>query len=193
MLNIFEKEIEYNSITEIIFFKISKNSLKTTESPCIRIVLSANGFCSHLVCTLCLYTYIILSVILFQVVAGASVFFICMSVVSFCLKTHPGMRVDCRTVPDPPPNCTEPHPYFHTVDHLCNAWFTFELSVRLIVSTKFFKFQYHCTGKVWKDEDIFETPQYMAKSLWLFVLNRPVILNFLFSVLPNLWFLIQYR
>lgn len=72
--------------------------------------------------------------ILFQVVAGASVFFICVSVVSFCLKTHPGMRVECQHAPDPPANCSEPHPYFHTVDHLCNAWFTFELSVRLIVS-----------------------------------------------------------
>lgn len=69
-------------------------------------------------------------------VAGASVFFICVSVVSFCLKTHPGMRTDCQHIPDPPVNCSEPHPYFHTVDHLCNAWFTFEMSVRLIVSTE---------------------------------------------------------
>lgn len=64
--------------------------------------------------------------------AGASVFFICVSVFSFCLKTHPGMRVECENYKEP--NCTEPHPYFLTVEHFCNAWFTFELSVRLIVS-----------------------------------------------------------
>lgn len=87
-----------------------------------------------------------------QMVAGASVFFICVSVLSFCLKTHPGMRVSCAerengtesenvsvvncteltyTVSD---NCTEPLPFFNTVDHICNAWFTFEMIIRLIVS-----------------------------------------------------------
>lgn len=30
----------------------------------------------------------------FQIVAGISVFFICISVISFCLKTHPGLRVE---------------------------------------------------------------------------------------------------
>lgn len=68
-----------------------------------------------------------------QVVAGASVFFICVSVFSFCLKTHPGMRVECENSIKEV-NCTEPHPYFLTVEHFCNAWFTFELSVRFIVS-----------------------------------------------------------
>lgn len=74
-----------------------------------------------------------------QIVAGASVFFICVSVFSFCLKTHPGMRVKCENVKYADDNCTEPHPYFLTVDHFCNAWFTFELSVRLIVSTFAFR------------------------------------------------------
>ncbi|XP_066159007.1 potassium voltage-gated channel protein Shaw-like isoform X4 [Euwallacea fornicatus] len=72
-----------------------------------------------------------------QIVAGASVFFICVSVFSFCLKTHSEMRVDCENNKD---NCTEPHPYFLTVDHFCNAWFTFELSVRLIVSPNIIEF-----------------------------------------------------
>lgn len=31
-------------------------------------------------------------------------------------------------------NCTEPLPLFVTIEHICNAWFTFELTVRLIVS-----------------------------------------------------------
>lgn len=32
-------------------------------------------------------------------------------------------------------DCTEgPLPFFHIVEHICNAWFTFELLTRLIVS-----------------------------------------------------------
>uniref|UniRef100_A0AAR5PJB0 BTB domain-containing protein n=2 Tax=Dendroctonus ponderosae TaxID=77166 RepID=A0AAR5PJB0_DENPD len=73
-----------------------------------------------------------------KIVAGASVFFICASVFSFCLKTHSEMRVKCENNKEP--NCTEPHPYFLTVDHFCNAWFTFELSVRLIVSPNVIEF-----------------------------------------------------
>ncbi|XP_028133478.1 potassium voltage-gated channel protein Shaw isoform X2 [Diabrotica virgifera virgifera] len=69
-----------------------------------------------------------------NIVAGASVFFICVSVFSFCLKTHPGMREKCEPEDAAYINCTKPYPYFQIVDHLCNAWFTFELSVRLIVS-----------------------------------------------------------
>lgn len=87
--------------------------------------------------------------------AGASVFFICVSVLSFCLKTHPGMRISCEdarnttenndtvsvvncteltsSVNSTLENCTEPLPFFNTVDHICNAWFTFEMIIRLIV------------------------------------------------------------
>ncbi|XP_018570831.1 potassium voltage-gated channel protein Shaw-like [Anoplophora glabripennis] len=75
-----------------------------------------------------------------KIVAGASVFFICVSVFSFCLKTHPEMRVKCENIKYPEDNCTEPHPYFLTVDHFCNAWFTFELSVRLIVAPNIIEF-----------------------------------------------------
>lgn len=75
-----------------------------------------------------------------KIVAGASVFFICVSVFSFCLKTHPGMRVKCENIKSPEDDCTEPHPYFLTVDHFCNAWFTFELSVRLIVAPNIIEF-----------------------------------------------------
>lgn len=80
-------------------------------------------------------------------VAGASVFFICVSVLSFCLKTHPGMRISCEETKNETisivncseiittnVNCTEPLPFFNTVDHICNAWFTFEMIIRLIVS-----------------------------------------------------------
>ncbi|CAG9812651.1 unnamed protein product [Phaedon cochleariae] len=75
-----------------------------------------------------------------NIVAGASVFFICVSVFSFCLKTHPGMRVKCEHVHSTEVNCTEPYWYFLTAEHLCNAWFTFELSVRLIVSPSLIEF-----------------------------------------------------
>lgn len=89
--------------------------------------------------------------------AGASVFFICVSVLSFCLKTHPGMRLQCKAPTENMTNVTnctgiidcendviltdqtdcteEPLPFFLIVEHICNAWFTFELLVRLIVST----------------------------------------------------------
>lgn len=37
-------------------------------------------------------------------------------------------------------NCTEPLPFFNTVDHICNAWFTFEMIIRLIVSPNVIEF-----------------------------------------------------
>jgi len=39
-------------------------------------------------------------IFLLQIVAGMSVFFIFVSVISFCLKTHPGFRVDLPSSPD---------------------------------------------------------------------------------------------
>ncbi|XP_063916795.1 potassium voltage-gated channel protein Shaw-like isoform X2 [Zophobas morio] len=78
-----------------------------------------------------------------NIVAGASVFFICASVLSFCLKTHHGLRVDCDAVRKnmtEDVNCTDPHPYFLTVEHICNAWFTFEFAVRLIVAPNVIEF-----------------------------------------------------
>ncbi|KAJ3624494.1 hypothetical protein MTP99_018110 [Tenebrio molitor] len=78
-----------------------------------------------------------------KIVAGASVFFICASVLSFCLKTHRGFRVDCDAVKrnaTEDKDCSEPHPYFLTVEHICNAWFTFEFAVRLIVAPHVIEF-----------------------------------------------------
>lgn len=80
-----------------------------------------------------------------QVVAVVSVFFICVSVVSFALKTHPDMRVPTiRNVTVKLPNSsmvwtldkerTDPHEAFFYVELACNAWFTFELAVRSVVS-----------------------------------------------------------
>lgn len=93
---------------------------------------------------------------LFQVVAVISVFFICVSVLSFALKTHPDLRVATLrnvTVPkdrppapglDPPMDWvlskdrTDPHQAFFYVELVCNVWFTFELFARSIVSKSFY-------------------------------------------------------
>ncbi|XP_045477525.1 potassium voltage-gated channel protein Shaw-like isoform X2 [Harmonia axyridis] len=77
-----------------------------------------------------------------KIVAGASVFFICVSVLSFCAKTHEGLRIECqrkrKTQDDV--HCTEPHPFFNIIEHICNAWFTFELAIRLIVAPNIIEF-----------------------------------------------------
>ncbi|XP_044272546.1 potassium voltage-gated channel protein Shaw-like isoform X2 [Tribolium madens] len=78
-----------------------------------------------------------------KIVAGASIFFICASVLCFCLKTHHGFRVDCDQIRKnitEDVNCTDPHPNFLTVEHICNAWFTFEFVVRLIVAPNVIEF-----------------------------------------------------
>lgn len=80
-----------------------------------------------------------------KIVAVLSVFFICISILSFCLKTHPNMRVPMivnRTVSYPPnitawtldKTKTEAHKAFFYIESVCNAWFSFEITVRFIVS-----------------------------------------------------------
>ncbi|KAG8195706.1 hypothetical protein JTE90_002969 [Oedothorax gibbosus] len=83
-----------------------------------------------------------------KVVAVVSVFFICVSIVTFCLKTHPNMRVPVivnRTVYQPPNGTalwtldktkTEAHEAFFYVESVCNAWFSFEIVSRFAVSPK---------------------------------------------------------
>lgn len=86
-----------------------------------------------------------------KIVAVMSVFFICVSVLSFALKTHPDMRVpfiknitvevashdnttgsDVRWTLDKVQ--TKPHEAFVFVELACNIWFTVELVVRSLVS-----------------------------------------------------------
>jgi len=100
-----------------------------------------------------------------------SVFFIIVSILSFCLKTHPSMRVPSiqnvsfarfpgagRTLSSSSwsslsttPSLvvwtnrsssawmldkkrTDPHDAFFYVECVCNAWFTFEILIRFVVS-----------------------------------------------------------
>nr|CAD7202110.1 unnamed protein product [Timema douglasi] len=80
-----------------------------------------------------------------KVVAVVSVFFICVSVLSFCLKTHPDMRMPslCNITVNSSQNSTAwiivkektvPYKAFFYIELVCNAWFTFELAVRSVVS-----------------------------------------------------------
>ncbi|XP_076306820.1 potassium voltage-gated channel protein Shaw-like [Tachypleus tridentatus] len=80
-----------------------------------------------------------------KVIAVMSVFFICVSILSFCLKTHPNMRVPVivnKTVNFPPnltvwtldKTKTDPHEAFFYIESVCNLWFSFEITVRFIVA-----------------------------------------------------------
>ncbi|CAM1322376.1 Shaw (predicted) [Pycnogonum litorale] len=86
-----------------------------------------------------------------KVVAVVSVFFICISILSFCLKTHPNMRVPVivnKTVRYPgnvtawtlDKKGTDPHVAFFFIESICNAWFSFEIIVRFFVSPNKFDF-----------------------------------------------------
>ena len=69
-----------------------------------------------------------------------SVFFICTSILSFCLKTHPDMRVpvirnvtvtwENSTIWSLDKHSTNPHDAFFYIEYVCNAWFTIEIFVR---------------------------------------------------------------
>ena len=84
-----------------------------------------------------------------QVVAVISVFFICVSIFSFCLKTHPNMRVPViqnKTVHTHLNTTTwtldkfktDAHEAFYYIESVCNAWFSFEIAMRFLVSIAFY-------------------------------------------------------
>ncbi|TKR80388.1 hypothetical protein L596_014468 [Steinernema carpocapsae] len=75
-------------------------------------------------------------------IAAISVFFIVISILSFCLKTHPSFRIavittknftyGSREVIGVQRTSTEPHKAFSQIEFICNIWFTFEIIVRFI-------------------------------------------------------------
>ncbi|XP_013779127.1 potassium voltage-gated channel protein Shaw-like [Limulus polyphemus] len=77
-----------------------------------------------------------------KAVAIVSVFFICTSILSFCLKTHPTMRVPVlinETVVDNKSwtvekTRTDANNGFLYVENICNFWFCLEIIIRFIVS-----------------------------------------------------------
>ncbi|XP_071051938.1 potassium voltage-gated channel protein Shaw isoform X2 [Onthophagus taurus] len=80
-----------------------------------------------------------------KVIGVISVFFICVSILSFCLKTHPDMKVPVikKVVVHTAANGTDftvdktetdAHVAFFYIECICNAWFTFEILVRFIAS-----------------------------------------------------------
>ncbi|ELT88551.1 hypothetical protein CAPTEDRAFT_218764 [Capitella teleta] len=82
-----------------------------------------------------------------KIVAIGSIFFIVVSILSFCLKTHPNMRVpviqnvtlskgnaDNTTIWVLEKKGTDAHRAFFFIECACNAWFTFELLIRVVVA-----------------------------------------------------------
>ncbi len=81
---------------------------------------------------------------LLQGVAAISVFFVVVSVVSFCFKTHPPFRIPILHIATMMHNnisyalpiykqSTIPHPAFFYTELVCNIWFTFELTIRFLL------------------------------------------------------------
>ncbi|XP_047357480.1 potassium voltage-gated channel protein Shaw-like isoform X2 [Vespa velutina] len=76
-------------------------------------------------------------------IACISIFFICLSVLCFCLKSHPSNLPQIRTDDSPSNYSVEftqhyeneigrPHRAFYYIEHACNAWFTFEITLRCL-------------------------------------------------------------
>ncbi|XP_073961816.1 potassium voltage-gated channel protein Shaw-like isoform X1 [Choristoneura fumiferana] len=90
-----------------------------------------------------------------KVISALSVFFICISVLCFCLKTHPDLRVltpavtenstlkETTAVVETRPawqNNGQPHVAFFYIELVCNVWFTIELLVRSVVAPNIIEF-----------------------------------------------------
>ena len=85
------------------------------------------------------------SVFFLQFVSFVSIFFIVVSITSFCLKTHPDLRIPeivnqtvrisaNETTWSLQKNSTKPHPAFFYIETSANIWFTLEILIRFVVS-----------------------------------------------------------
>ena len=86
-----------------------------------------------------------------QVIGVISVFFIVVSIVSFCIKTHPDMRVPLiKNITVSTSNHTigwtldkyetRAHDAFFFIECICNAWFTIEIMFRFVSCPNKFDF-----------------------------------------------------
>ncbi|XP_076650505.1 potassium voltage-gated channel protein Shaw isoform X1 [Halictus rubicundus] len=85
-----------------------------------------------------------------KVISIVSVLFICISILSFCVKTHPDLRVPVivnRTVKKDnitswtvDKTHTNAQDWFFYIECLCNAWFTLEFLIRITASPNRFVF-----------------------------------------------------
>ncbi|KAI4480172.1 hypothetical protein M0804_010533 [Polistes exclamans] len=91
-------------------------------------------------------------------IACISIFFICLSVLCFCLKNYPGNsnsndNLSQISTNDCPTNdsleftqhyenekISRPYRAFYYIEHACNAWFTFEITIRCLVSPSLKRF-----------------------------------------------------
>ena len=104
-------------------------------------------------CDICITSFYInkISSLIFQVVGVISVFFIVVSIVSFCIKTHPDMRVPLiKNITVTTSNQTigwtldkyetRAHQAFNYIECICNAWFTIEIIFRFVSCPNKFDF-----------------------------------------------------
>lgn len=76
-------------------------------------------------------------------IAGVSVLFICLSVLSFCSKTNrPRAKQQTAATGQQLQFIDRPHWLFYYLEHACNAWFTLEITLRCIV--RFISFSCVC-------------------------------------------------
>ena len=116
-------------------------------------IFSTSNIYLLIVMAICITSFYIkkISFLIFQVVGVISVFFIVVSIVSFCIKTHPDMRVPLiKNITVTTSNQTigwtldkyetRAHQAFNYIECICNAWFTIEIIFRFVSCPNKFDF-----------------------------------------------------
>ncbi|KAK0395065.1 hypothetical protein QR680_001095 [Steinernema hermaphroditum] len=90
-----------------------------------------------------------------QIISVIEIFFVITSILCFCLKTHPNLRLpdigiqerslggtsnSSLSAMDLVKTSTRPHPGFFYLELICNAWFTVELLIRFLLCPNMHKF-----------------------------------------------------